>query len=422
MSVSRKTVLKCLGFGAGILPIGGVCSATYRRQDIIENRRVARRLGIPLVFEDLTRAPKLPDSQNAAPLLRKLHQLWESTPKISRNVWEQSASNFFKNPENPEYLSEFKKKLDIFPDIINPSNDILKFNHCDFQYDWSLGLKLTYPELQFTRMYAQFFAARALLATTPEKAFEDIAIVAHLGKLLQETPILVAATASESIRSMAQTCYITAVKYFGSSPVARKTLESFGPIANPEFFSRCDVVMGTMVARMLCDGDPDVKDVFDTPLEDRWTEDKEQWEERYLVFWCEVFSILKMPKADLLQKESLLKAMMQKWLHDRVHASQNFVALCLGPTFIEKISTLPLRSATSQVLQEETLRLMEAKAKNGAFPEKPDLPLDPYSGKPLGYRREGAGCILWSVGPDRKNDDGVARSDDDKQLDLVVRL
>ena len=76
----------------------------------------------------------------------------------------------------------------------------------------------------------------------------------------------------------------------------------------------------------------------------------------------------------------------------------------------------------SRLLRETALSLLEAKAKMGAFPASPNMPLDPYSNRPLGYRREGAGCVLWSVGPDRKDDGGVALSAGKKQLDLVVRL
>lgn len=36
----------------------------------------------------------------------------------------------------------------------------------------------------------------------------------------------------------------------------------------------------------------------------------------------------------------------------------------------------------------------------------PELPPDPYTGKPLGYRRDEAGHVIYSVGPDKKDDDG----------------
>jgi hypothetical protein len=37
----------------------------------------------------------------------------------------------------------------------------------------------------------------------------------------------------------------------------------------------------------------------------------------------------------------------------------------------------------------------------------PAVPLDPFDGKPLRYRREGAGWVIWSVGSDMKNDNAA---------------
>ena len=35
------------------------------------------------------------------------------------------------------------------------------------------------------------------------------------------------------------------------------------------------------------------------------------------------------------------------------------------------------------------------------------VPLDPFDGKPLRYRREGAGWVIWSVGSDMKDDNAA---------------
>jgi hypothetical protein len=57
---------------------------------------------------------------------------------------------------------------------------------------------------------------------------------------------------------------------------------------------------------------------------------------------------------------------------------------------------------------------------HGAWPESLDVlvpemlaavPGDPYSGKPLGYRRRDDGFVVYSVGPDGKDDGGVTRDE-----------
>ena len=59
----------------------------------------------------------------------------------------------------------------------------------------------------------------------------------------------------------------------------------------------------------------------------------------------------------------------------------------------------------TQAQEEVTLAgasLLAEKARTGAFPEVlPDGFPDPFTGQPLGYRREGdTGFVVYSVGPD----------------------
>jgi hypothetical protein len=66
--------------------------------------------------------------------------------------------------------------------------------------------------------------------------------------------------------------------------------------------------------------------------------------------------------------------------------------------------------AMAQVTQT-ACALFDWRAKQGRFPERLDqavspLPVDPYDGRPLRYRCEGAGFVLYSVGPTGKFDGG----------------
>ncbi|MCW3060032.1 MAG: hypothetical protein JWQ02_1853 [Capsulimonas sp.] len=68
------------------------------------------------------------------------------------------------------------------------------------------------------------------------------------------------------------------------------------------------------------------------------------------------------------------------------------------------------KAATSIV--EISARLLIWKSQHGAFPETlsaiGETPLDPFAEKPFGYRREGAGFVLYSVGEDGNFDGGSA--------------
>ncbi len=44
--------------------------------------------------------------------------------------------------------------------------------------------------------------------------------------------------------------------------------------------------------------------------------------------------------------------------------------------------------------------------KHGTWPEEPELPLDPYDGKPIRYRKLADGVVAYAIGKDGKDDGG----------------
>jgi hypothetical protein len=74
-------------------------------------------------------------------------------------------------------------------------------------------------------------------------------------------------------------------------------------------------------------------------------------------------------------------------------------------------------------LKYQALALKLYRAEHGAYPESldllvpgiiPELPVDYYAGMAYAYLREGGGCLLYSVGGNRKDDDGkcIGKADD----------
>ena len=75
------------------------------------------------------------------------------------------------------------------------------------------------------------------------------------------------------------------------------------------------------------------------------------------------------------------------------------------------------------------------KAREGLYPAGLDeltpellheVPIDPFTGKPLRYERRGEGFVLWSIGPDMRDSNGTAEFDPetmnvDDQFDIVHR-
>ena len=52
----------------------------------------------------------------------------------------------------------------------------------------------------------------------------------------------------------------------------------------------------------------------------------------------------------------------------------------------------------------------------------PEVPADPYDGRPLRLKRTDGGLVLYSLGRDRKDDGGRPEDDKKESGDLVFRL
>lgn len=101
----------------------------------------------------------------------------------------------------------------------------------------------------------------------------------------------------------------------------------------------------------------------------------------------------------------------------------------LLPTFRAHRSWHARQTACGEMTLTATA-LAVHRAETGKFPEKlaeltpkllEEVPTDPFTGKPLIYRRTAEGYVLYSVGPDLEDDDGTEGEHPDEG-DLVVRV
>jgi hypothetical protein len=102
--------------------------------------------------------------------------------------------------------------------------------------------------------------------------------------------------------------------------------------------------------------------------------------------------------------------------------------LVLSKAMFPNVIELPASRAHIQAISDidrASSSLLAWKAKNGKFPDTlqaavPIVPTDPFDGKPLRYRREGEGFVIYSIGKDGKYDGG-SPSKKPKAIEFVFR-
>jgi hypothetical protein len=268
-------------------------------------------------------------------------------------------------------------------------------------------------------------------------ALRSIERAATIGRHAGEDPVLIGVLVHNSIEASAYQTLVKLIERESSNAAfasaARKTLERFGPLPDFRRSLMGEVVLGRMMIRGL-EGrssislgeneepkpptaieraffqSPTVQSAFDSKLVgeyraliERIPKDPGQWE----------------------QAVAISREHVKRIENDKSIA--NVLNRILFPV-LDRTAEAVGQTQTHRRLAETALRLVEERAKAGAFPRLlPDygsIRIDPYTGKPFRYRREGNGILLYSFGRDRVDDDGVVRNprESSQTFDEAIRI
>jgi hypothetical protein len=437
MNPTRRSILRWGGIALVSSPVAGILTLSISGPSLLEKQReAARREGIPLTPDDLRPSPPIPDSENAGPLIKELTKRYNALPETEQKAWDKTYDTFAKATDNSAARAAFRDSLTRYADLIQLAESAAECPHCDLAYDWNQGLNLELTEFAIVRRFGRLLAARSWLATDASSAWEDVARCARLGNLMGQTPCLIAALVSVALHAIADRAYIATLKRFGPSPQAHSTLAAFGPPPKPTIYFRGEVVSCTMTLEQMRSGKFKLSDGDYDPFNSNGSVWKSlsfvapvavpYWEKQLLVFWRAAFAKAREAEhtGDYEGLGKWFDITMKMWEQDKINIPQNLLVLILAPVFSQATNKTNLQTLTQQRLRESALALSEEKTKTGSFPDSPTLSADPFSPtKPLRYRKEGTGCILYSIGQDHTDDGGVAkREKNSEKLDLVVRL
>jgi hypothetical protein len=434
MNPTRRSILKWSGLALASSPVVGLLTLSISGPSLLERQRAAaRREGIPLTPEDLRPNPPIPDSQNAGPLLKELTKRYRTLPEKERIAWEKLSGDLLKAPEDEALRATFLDSEQRYATLIHLAQDASALPHCDMAYDWSQGPDLLFPEFAVLRQFARILTAKAYLASDATHAWTSIAQAAQLGNRIGETPCLIAALVSVAIHAIADKGYIATLKRFGPSQQAHATLAAFGAPPDPELYFGGEVILSTVAMKQMRQGRvQNFSDESETPDTNRTLAlvapvATPYWEKQLLLFWRGAFVQARKCKqtGDYEALGKWFDATVGEWQKDKLNIPQNLMVLILTPVFSEAAVKTHLHTAALRHLRETALALLEEKAKTGSFPDSPTLPADPFAPdkQPLRYRKDGTGCLLYSIGQDHTDDGGVAkREKNSEKLDLVVRL
>jgi hypothetical protein len=384
--------------------------------------------------------PRLPDAENAALVYQEAFELLvppEPVPPQWRNKadhWLEYDRALFepKDPELREFMHTQERGLALL-------RKAAAMPGCSFVRDYSRGFEMPLPELLRMREAVKLLAYEALIRAEDGDAHGALADVAAIYGVIGHIndPLLISGVAAAS-----------------AEKIAAKSLEDVLSLTSPTAADLAQVTMPDRPHRRALRsglaGEEAVSlasfEAFAYPVGDgavlrelspdlgrtRTWALMSPYYRLYLLsddlvayrrMMGDLQRIANQPYADSRQGLDALR---------KFSAANHggLVARLLVPN-IDKCVERAWEADARRSLARTALALAMVKAKTGSYPDKLDAvaayvlprpPLDPYTGRPIRIKRDGTGVLIYSVGPDLKDDGGRPIEPGKSDGDLIFRL
>lgn len=399
--------------------------------------------GAPVKATDLSKPP-IPDPQNAAIVYQEAFDAFQLSDEDTDFVVDVLSGETDLSDAAVGARAE---------DILSQNWEALRFIYrattmprCDFQLDWSKGFDLTFPHLPKLRSCSRLLALESMILAREGHADDALAACAAnlrltkaaddsslVGTLVQYAVVAISFRSLDAIlrdsqpsatacRSLA--AQIAAFDFTGSLVEALKGERAAGISLFGKVRDSPDPVKSL---RDLADESDDGESSAPAPRQNlfvRWWLASDEL--TYLDLMERAISEAALPYREVVN----IHPSVEESVDTLPRFPPRLVTAILMPVY-SRAQMARDRAVAILGLAEISLLLKAHRVEHGAYAESleklagvngRDLPTDPFSGKPFVYRRDGAGFLIYSWGPNLKDDGGVSPAPQERdEGDMAVR-
>jgi hypothetical protein len=424
--MKKRTVKILTGIGITVVALGviyaiavGVSSAKLRRA-----YAELEKDGRPMKPADIIPL-KVPDAENAAPLYESAILLLKAQPAPKGNLLDYLKGSYDKliaGSLDPNKLAEITQLIE--QDVVTQALSIIeqgtKRRSCRFDHDYKAGFNMLLPNLSDLRDLVRFLGAKSLLeaeAGRPDAAWNYALIQLKFADALRKEPIIISflvrlaaiRTSCETIQRICETAPPNAEQY--------KTVESL--LSNYEGIEPLVLALdgerllgGEWAFNLLRNGSARdltasinndwglgevLLSLYSTFLKPFLIADHAAY-----VRIMGYYTRLAQQPYSLDERNTIDEKIRQ------MHSRLNFVTSMLVPA-LGRVKEIYWETIAQMRVTRAGLALLQEKKSQGAFPqtlEKLKNLDDPFSKAPLHYKPQGQGFLIYSVGPDEKDNGG----------------
>ena len=405
-----------------VATVGLLATAAWRTSDLgraaadlDDQRAAAKREGVPTEYADLHRlTPPVPTDDNAAPLYDQAFASFKASGGFAKLRADDLLKTIPAGTVPPKDLTQLRGVL--ARQEVALSQAAAGARKPGFSYDrvWERGTALLFPQYADAKGIARALVLRALLATDPAKAAEDLRTAARMRRDYGGEPTMIGSLVGNAMEADVE----RGVRFLGRRGGAwtrsvGPVLDALGPIPALKRTLSGEAVWGMHFDEEIAkvgwqafstmDGDgstPPIMRLMSVPAVRRASAS------RIVAYWRKVWKGLPEDPTDSRTARAALVLPSAK-----------------GPSYALLDVLLPVFEGFTEVnARAEADRRLTRAALAFWSGEKPTLPKDPFGSGPLKLKRVGEAWTLYSLGPDGKDDGGKPMQGSGQGgYDLVVR-
>ncbi len=407
--------------------------------------RAMRRAGEPVTLAELAKTyPDPPKGQNAAVPLKRAFELMEKLEGREADPFLPIVGEAKLPPPDEELPRPMRGAIQAYlkdtAEILKLLHEAAKLEGCKFDLKLEDGVDMLLPHLSKVRQGARLLALEAIERTEAgdaDKAAESLVAALRLGRALKDEPVLISGLVRVASDAIAARQVERWASRGGPSAKALERVETaLRAEADPKLMHRLIIGercfgMNIYQTHVL---DPAKLDELaqiggDMPAGPLVRLIPRAYFKSDMVAYIDIMSEY-VAAGRRPYPQSLIQAgRVGKNLDQRIpryYIISRMILPALGRMFIEGQRHMArLESARTG------LAALRYRAKNGRLPEKLDalapgfvnaVPVDPFNGKPLLYRKGADGFVIYAVGDNGRDDGGQTERQGGKGPDIGFRV
>ena len=423
----RKRTVKILKIIAIILVVLSLIYAIAVGVSAAKLRRVYADLekdGRPMKQADVI-PPEVPDTENAALLYDSAALLLKAQPAPEGNLLVYLgglSDKFIKESLDPDKLAELQRLIeqDVVTQALSVVEQASHRRSCRFDHDYNAGINILLTNLSHLRRLTFILSAKARIearAGNPDNAWNMARIQLRLADALLTEPLMISQVARYAMIRMS----CRTIRY----------LCEIAPPNEQQYRSVEDLLTGLdEVAPMVraIDGERLLfgEWAFNLPKNDLYKMSyiNEYMENTPGIIYKLIILRIKFKPLFLADHAAYMRYMrksvelfedpsshvMADLKEEERHEKLHMLTSMLMPAMF-RLKTIHSEMTAELRITRAGMALLQHKQSGDAFPEtletlKLSYITDPFSAEPLRYKAQGQGFILYSIGPDEKDNDG----------------